>query len=142
MKKRALLTLITSIVALGTTGCNKNNKKGPSYYITWLDYNEIVLRVDTVAEGKVPSYGSNPSRDTDGFYTYEFSGWSPELVPATADATYVATYESTPITEINEEMFNKAKNFYGKNFTLVIKSAAGYEETLTHNEKNECYSVY
>ena len=112
------------------------------YSITWLNYDDSELRVDSVIENTVPSYGSNPTRESDGYYTYEFAGWTPEIVAATANATYKATFNAIPITEIDKNTFNKAKDFYGKNFTLVINSAAGYEETFTHNEKNEYYGVY
>ena len=144
MKKLTLFTIMASMVMVGATACgsSKEPEKIPSYSISWLDYDNTVLRVDNVNKDTVPSYGSNPTRAADEYYTYEFTGWSPKVVAATADATYVATYESSPITEINKETFNKAKNLYGKNFTVRIKKDAGFEETITHNEKNEYYGVH
>ena len=143
MKKLTLFTIMLSMVMVGATSCgSKEPEKVPSYSISWLDYDNKVLRVDTVTKDTVPFYGSNPTRAADDYYTYEFSGWSPEVVAATKDATYVATYESAPITEINKETFNKAKNLYGKNFTVRIKKDAGYEEIITHSEKNEYYGVH
>lgn len=139
MKKLLLFTAISSIVAISTVSCNESE---PHYSITWLDYDNTVLRVDTVFKNKMPTYGEDPTREQDEYYTYEFSGWSPEVVKAVEDATYVATYEPSPITEIDEATFKKAMNLYNKNFTVVIKRDAGYEETITHNEKNEYYGVY
>lgn len=140
MKKTMLFTALTSMVLLGASGCNKTVV--PTYKITWLDYDKSVLRVDNVAEGTLPSYGSDPTLDPDAYYKYEFTTWTPKVEVATKDASYIAVYQSSPITEINKETYDKAKNFYGKNYTVNIKRYAGYEETITHNEKNEYYGVY
>ena len=140
MKKTMLFTAMTSMVLLGASGCNKTVVT--TYKITWLDYDKSVLRVDNVAEGTLPSYGSDPTRDPDAYYKYEFTTWTPKVEVATKDASYIAVYQSSPITEINKETYDKAKNFYGKNYTVNIKRYAGYEETITHNEKNEYYGVY
>lgn len=67
-----------------------------SYTIRWLDYNDTVLRADTVTEGETPSYGATPIRSDDEGYTYTFAGWSPAVVPAVANAEYKATYTKTP----------------------------------------------
>lgn len=40
--------------------------------------------------------GVTPVHAADAEYTYEFSGWSPEIVAATADAVYTAQYTATP----------------------------------------------
>ncbi|MEG2082006.1 MAG: InlB B-repeat-containing protein, partial [Oscillospiraceae bacterium] len=38
-----------------------------------------------------------PEKPADSKYTYEFAGWSPEIVNATANATYQAVYERTAV---------------------------------------------
>ena len=49
----------------------------------------------------MPSYtGITPVRPEDDTNTYEFSGWSPEIVVATADADYTAVFEATPKTVV------------------------------------------
>lgn len=37
--------------------------------------------------------GTNPTREPNIDYTYDFTGWSPELAPVTQDVTYTATFE-------------------------------------------------
>ena len=78
-----------------------------TYTITWANYDGTVLETDTVKEGDTPTYdGATPTRDADSQYTYTFTGWTPEVVAAVADATYTAVYEQTasapepePVTE-------------------------------------------
>ncbi len=61
-----------------------------SYTITWKDWNGTVLATSKVVESGLPKYpgASKPSRSG-----YIFTGWTPEIDLAAADATYTATYE-------------------------------------------------
>ena len=64
--------------------------------ITWKNYDGTVLRVDKVERGTMPEYGEvSPTKPKDAQYTYTFIGWTPEVVLATSDAIYVATFEAT-----------------------------------------------
>ena len=64
-----------------------------SYTITWKNWDNSTLRSDTVAYGQTPSYqGATPERQEDENYTYEFAGWSPEIVAVNGNKTYTATY--------------------------------------------------
>ena len=69
----------------------------PVYYtIRFLNYDGAVLKSSQVLEGEMPMYtGTTPAKPEDDNYTYEFSGWSPALVAATADADYTAQYTAT-----------------------------------------------
>ena len=76
-----------------------------SYTITFVNWdgNEL-LKLTGVEHGTMPVYtGNTPTRPDDVFYTYTFKGWSPNIVEATEDATYVAVYDEHPrTTDINE----------------------------------------
>ena len=54
-----------------------------------------VLKTYEVEDGKMPAYdGAIPTKAEDEDYTYEFEGWDPEVVAATADATYTAKFKA------------------------------------------------
>ena len=74
----------------------------PVYYtIRFLNYDDAVLQSSQVLEGEMPTYnGATPTKPEDDNYTYSFSGWSPALVAATADADYTAVFEATPKTVV------------------------------------------
>ncbi len=70
------------------------------YQITFKNYDESVLVVRTVKYGETPSYSTladpkeDPVKPSTDEYSYTFNGWTPQIVPATDDATYTATYTS------------------------------------------------
>ena len=69
-----------------------------TYTILWKNYDETVLETDeNVAPNAVPQYnGATPVKPSDETYHYAFNGWTPEVVAATEDKTYTATYAATP----------------------------------------------
>lgn len=68
----------------------------PTYYtITWKN-GDAVLATDQVEEGQTPSYtGETPVKAATAEYTYSFVGWTPTIVNATVDATYMAQFSQT-----------------------------------------------
>ena len=82
----------------------------PVYYtIRFLNYDGTELQNSQVKEGEMPVYnGATPTRPEDENYTYSFSGWSPAVVAATADADYTAQFEATEKTYTGiEEIFTR-----------------------------------
>ena len=69
----------------------------PVYYtIRFLNYDGTELQSSQVLEGETPVYnGTTPTKSEDEQYTYEFSGWSPAVVAATANADYTAQFTAT-----------------------------------------------
>jgi len=64
-----------------------------TYTITW-EVNGVDVEIDTnVPEGSIPVYnGAAPRKDPIPAYVYSFTGWSPAVVAATANQTYVAQF--------------------------------------------------
>lgn len=62
------------------------------YTITFVNDNGVELQSSQVTYGSTPTYEETPaSTKTDG--TYNFIGWTPEIVAVSGAATYTATYE-------------------------------------------------
>ena len=85
-------TITASVVDCGSTASNY-------YTIRFLNWDGTVLQNSQVKEGELPSYtGTTPVRPADEQYTYSFSGWSPAIATATADADYTAQFTATEKT--------------------------------------------
>jgi hypothetical protein len=64
-----------------------------------------VLQSTQVLEGERPVYtGATPAKPEDDNYTYEFSGWSPAILPAFADTDYTAQFTSTKKSQGLDEL--------------------------------------
>ena len=66
------------------------------YEITWKKDADTEIETTMVNHGVVPSHVA-PTKATDASNTYSFAGWSPVPAAATANATYTATFNATPI---------------------------------------------
>ena len=77
--------------------CEGSTPPQPTYYtIQFKNWDGSVLQSKQVEEGQMPQYtGATPTRPDDAQYTYTFSGWTPQIVAATANATYTATFTAT-----------------------------------------------
>ena len=63
------------------------------YTITFVNEDGTVLQSSEVAFGEVPKYnGKTPEKKEDTRYIYTFSGWTPEIVAVTGNATYTAIF--------------------------------------------------
>ncbi len=65
---------------------------GPqAFEITWKDDAGETIDTTNVYEGETPSH-ADPTKAATAPYIYTFTGWTPEIVAASADATYTATF--------------------------------------------------
>lgn len=63
------------------------------YTITWIDVDHTILDTTEVTEGQMPSF--ELPNDTDAF---DYTGWSPSIVPATENTTYTAVGQDKVFT--------------------------------------------
>ncbi|MCQ2795731.1 MAG: DUF6273 domain-containing protein [Bacilli bacterium] len=92
--KRSLFILFPLLTISLLANCGE--KDTGFYKIVWENYDGSVLETDyNVPKGDVPTYdGETPKRPNESTVEYTFSGWSPEVKPATSNQTYTATYKS------------------------------------------------
>ena len=91
-----------------------------SYTITWKNADRTELKSEQVEYGKTPSYtGDTPTKEEDAAGTYTFEGWAPEVKAVDGDATYTATYKTTP-----------------KTYTVTWKN---YDGTVLETDKDVAY---
>ena len=108
-----------------TTTYNSNPSCVPTHTITWMNGDDV-LGQDKVEEGKTPEYaGDEPTKAADAQYTYTFNGWTPEIVAATEDATYTATYTET--------LRNYTITWKNGETTLETDNNVPYGETPTYD---------
>ena len=79
-----------------TDGFWLNNGAVPpvtNYHIIFQNYDGTTLYEVDVAEGETPVYeGATPEKPATAEYSYTFTGWTPDVVAATCDATYTAVF--------------------------------------------------
>ena len=67
------------------------------YVVTFNDHNGTEITKNNYHYGDPVTTPTDPTRDADETWTYEFAGWDSEVVNVVGDATYTATYTSTYI---------------------------------------------
>ena len=80
----------TTYIALYDTIVNR-------YVVKFFDYDETVLKTDTLDYGTMPTAPTGMNRPTEQGIAYTFSGWEPELHAVEGDENYTATYEETEL---------------------------------------------
>ena len=82
------------------------------YIITWKMDDGTVIDQTSVEAGVVPTH-DDPTKPATAQYSYTFAGWTPEVVAATEDATYTATFTSSVNTyDITFELKDDASKSY------------------------------
>ena len=90
-----------------------------TFTVTFESYDGTQLASIEVIKGEVPVYtGEDPVKPSDAQFTYSFAGWTPEIVAATAVATYQAVFTATknkyPVIFMNgEEILQSGEVEYG-----------------------------
>ena len=58
-----------------------------------------LLEQDTAPYGTMPAYyGSVPVKPDEGYYTYSFAGWTPEVAAVEGDAVYSAVFDAATVS--------------------------------------------
>ena len=82
--------------------------------------------------GKTPTLVSKPTRPSDATYQYDFTGWSPELVPVVGPATYTAQFKQVPLEVVTYEITDMSVRVFASSSGSVWVCTIG-EVTNTGN---------
>ena len=102
-----------------------------TYTIKFVNDDGTVIKECEVISGQMPEAPADPSKAEikagPTTYTFTFSGWAHEVVPASADATYTATYSvaisgGEPIAEAKVETKTEAMDDSTTKTTTTVKS--------------------
>ena len=105
-----------------------------SYTITWLNEDGSLIDKTIVEYGVVPTH-ANPAKAATQEFTYTFSGWTPNVVAVTGDATYTATFNSTvnkynlSVNAVDGSVNGGGTYPYGTQVTLTAVPSYGYHFT-------------
>ena len=112
------------------------------YIITWVVDGQNFPGVCNY--GDLPEFKGDTTKAPDEHYQYVFTGWAPDVVPATDAAAYVAQYEALPIAYVietkpsdhGEFTVNKASAVCGEEIAVTVTPNADYEfDYLVVNHK-------
>ena len=98
------------------------NSTKNKYTITWLNDDDTQIDTTTVEYWEVPTH-ADATKENTAEWTYTFSGWTPEVVAVTGEATYKATFSSTK---------NKYKvTFKNADWNVISEEEIEYGQTPT-----------
>lgn len=113
-------------------------KATPYYHISFVDYDNTSLYETTALEGETPQYvGNNPERDEEEEFSYDFSGWTPNIGAASQNTTYVATYTATPLVYHHVTFVNYDDSVLYETDVVEGKAATYKGETPTQPDDDE-----
>ncbi|MBR2195242.1 MAG: InlB B-repeat-containing protein [Salinivirgaceae bacterium] len=123
------------------------SEKKRTYAITFYDADGSLLKTVQVEYGTVPVYdenGNNPTKETDNYNSYVFSGWKEgELKSVTGTATYTAKYTSTPrIYTISTKVETIGSDKVGGSVSVEGDMTYGTTATLTAQPNDGYVFVY
>ena len=135
----AKFTSDNSKYVVGKDSSSGQLKLHTPYIVTWLNENDSVLETDeNVAEGEIPVYnGETPVKPDDFQGLYVFDDWSPEVVAATGNTVYRATFKTvTPVAKIGEVLYGKFENAiraenWTQGSTLTLLADIDTDATIT-----------
>lgn len=127
------------------------------YEIKFVDYDDRLLEKQLLEYGATPVYSQGePTRTSDDFYTYAFTGWSPSIEKVRNDKTYKATYSREDIlytitwnidgaTTTEKYRYGETPSFKGSTYKAPTPQYsyefAGWEPSIRSVTANTTYTA-
>ena len=91
-----------------------------------------VLQSSEIAYGEMPTYNgdADPTKEATAELTYTFSGWTPEIVAVTGEATYTAQFTATK---------NKYEVSFSDGSRVIYKIPYSYGEIVEYSAPSESF---
>lgn len=86
--------------------------------------NGVTISEQELIYGTEPYIPKSPTIASDREYSYEFTGWSPEVSPVTCDITYEAQFKKVPIPVTEDGTSNAAPNPFMKYLKIAVIAAS------------------
>ena len=125
----------SNLIITAQYSLNKDPEK--TYYtVTFKDWDGIILKAETVEEGKSATPPANPSREG-----YEFIGWDKDYTNVQSDLTITALYKQNEGGSSEEEIIYYTVRFLDWNDALLSKQTVekGKDATPPANPSREGY---
>ncbi len=85
--------------------------------------NGVTISEQELIYGTEPYIPKSPTIASDREYSYEFTGWSPEISPVTCDITYEAQFKKVPIPVVEDGALGAAPNPFMKYLKIAVIAA-------------------
>ena len=108
--------------------------KANEYTVSFVDWDGSAISSESYLHGAEVTLPDPPVRASDAEFTYEFSGWDPEVTAAVADVVYTATYTATPIPVTTPEETTEPLPETTEEATLPETEETTVEATLPETE--------
>ena len=135
------VTLLDGIVSTYTDGSgNLKDEYKQKFTVTWVVEGVTVETDENVPYGTVPEFnGATPTKPATAAVTYMFDKWTPNVVAATANATYTATFTETAnysSDDVEDAIIAKLTGI------LDDEGDLPYGDCYTEESLNAFYSAY
>ena len=111
-----------------------------TYTVTWQNGDAILEVDENVPYGTIPSYdGTEPTKAETAQYSYEFSGWAPQISSVTESITYQAQFAET-VRSYTMTFYSEDGSTVLDTVTVEYGSSAEYSKSTPVKNPSEAYT--
>ncbi len=126
--KKLNFIIVVIVLAIVLSSCNASE-----YTIEWI-VDGVTVETDTVKKGEIPVFDGSLEKPFENGFSYEFKNWSPEVVPATANAQYTAEFEKVTHNMPSSFTFEATKFPYDGNEHTILANNLPEGATIVYTD--------